>query len=268
MLIKMFLGAAAACVLFAVLAVKIKKVRGLFAVLTVIALLPAVPPGLIVFGAGHVINYPGDPAAAVESMVSALAAGEYEAADEYVIGTLGLSPEDKQVDDRTLIPLVCQSLSADCGKPKYEDFSAVLPVKLTVLDTHAWLDTLGEEAEAVLAATVESSSAKVLYNEERDAYLDGITETAYAEALQTMWNRGGEYLHTIPVEVTLYWTPFGWQIRQDGALLCALEGYGGGDEAVTTRDGAMLQGLSEHMTTAHGEIVANLPLIISTTPFP
>lgn len=268
MLIKIFLGAAAVCVLLLLLAVKCGKARGLFALLTVIALLPTLLLGLIVFGAGDVICYPGDPAAAVKGMTAALAAGEYEAADKYVYGSLGLYGEEKISGDLALIPLVCESLSVDCGKARVEDFVAALPVELTVLNTHAWLEVLEAEAEAVLAATVESSSAKVLYNEERDAYLDGITETAYAEALQTMWNRGGEYLHTVPVEVTLYWTPFGWQIILDETLQNALEGYALGDKSVTLKDGAMAERLSARMTTAHTDIVAGLPLIYKTYKIP
>ena len=266
MFIKLFAGAAAACVLLLVLAVKIKKARGLFAVLTIIALLPAAVLGLIAFGGGDVINYPGDPAAAVENMTSALAAGEYEAADEYVYGTLGLSGEEAA--DSTLIPLVCQSLSADCGEPRFEEFTAILPVELTVLDTEGWLAALAEESEAVLAATVEASSAKVLYNDARDAYQEGITEAAYTEALQTMWNRGGEYLHTVSVGAEMFWTPFGWQILLDEALLSALEGYAVEEESEVLKDGAMALRLSERMETAHGDIVNGLPLIYKTYKIP
>lgn len=260
MFIKLFAGAATVCVLFAVLAVKIKKTRALFGVLTALALLPAVVLGLIACGAGQVIHYPGDPAAAVENMISALAAGEYEAADEYVLGTLGLTEE---VDDAdcTLIALTCERLSAHCGEPRFEGFAAVVPVRLTALDTESWLTALAEESEAVLGATVEASSAKVLYNDERDAYLDGVTEAAYAEALETMWSKGGEYLHTLSMDVTMYWTPFGWQIILDEALVSALEGYGMGDEAVMVRDGAMARRLSERMETEHANIVDSLPLI-------
>ena len=268
MFIKLFLGAAAACVLLLVLAVKIKKLRGLFGGLAVIALLPTVVLGLIAFEAADIINYPGDPAAAVEGMTSALAAGEYEAADDYVYGTLGLVGDDKQAGDLTLIPLVCESLSAQCGEPRYEEFTAIVPVELTVLDTHAWLGALAAESEAVLAATVEASSAKVLYNDDRDAYLDGVTEGAYTEALQTMWNKGGEYLHTVSVDVTLFWTPFGWQILMDGELLCGLEGYDNGEQTEITKDGAMAERLSARMTTAHGDIVNNLPLIYKTYKIP
>ena len=268
MFIKMFLGAAAVFALLLVLAVKIKKLRGLFAVLTVIALLPTVVLGLIAFGAGSIIHYPGDPAAAVEAMTSALAAGEYEAADGYVYGTLGLVGDDEQAGDLTLIPLVCESLSVECGKPRYEEFTATLPVKLTVLDTHAWLAALAEESEAALAAVVEASSAKVLYNDARDAYLDGVTEGAYTEALQTMWNKGGEYLHTVPVDVTMFWTPFGWKILMDGGLLCGLEGYDHAEQEETTKNGTMAKRLSARMETAHAEIVNGLPLIYKTYKIP
>lgn len=261
MFIPMFAGAAAVCVLFAVLAWKIKKVRGLFAVLTVIALMPTVVLGLITFGAADFIHYPGDPSEVMEEMTSALAAGEYEAADDYVYGTLGLRGDDKQTGDLTLIPLVCESLSAKCGEPRYEEFTAIVPVELTVLDTEGWLTALAAESEAVLAATVESSSAKVLYNAERDAYLDGVTEAAYAEALQTMWSKGGDYLHTVSVDVTVYWTPFGWQILLDEALQNALEGYALGGQSVRVKNAAMADRLSARMTTVHGEIVDGLPLI-------
>ncbi len=267
MFIPMFLGAAAVCVLFVLLAVKIKKIRGLFVVLTCLALLPTLVLGLIAVGAGYVINYPGDPAAAVEGMVSALAAGEYEAADDYVMGTLGLA-EDVEGLDRTLIALTCESLSADCGEPRYEEFTAILPVELTVLNTKSWLAALAEESEAVLAATVEASSAKVLYNDARDAYLDGVTEGAYQEALRNLWNKGGDYLHTVSVDVTLFWTPFGWKILMDGGLLCGLEGYDSGLQGEITKNGAMARRVSARMETAHADIVSGLPLIYKTYKIP
>ena len=150
MFIKMFLGAAAVLSLFVLLAVKLKKARKLFVVLTVVVLLPTLVLGLIACGAGSVINYPGDPAAAVEGMVSALAAGEYEAADSYVLGKLGLVTEEPLAGEDTLIPLICGSLSVDAGEPRYEEFTAILPVELTVLNTEAWLEALAAETEAVL----------------------------------------------------------------------------------------------------------------------
>ena len=261
MFIKMFLGAAAVCALFVLLAVKLKKVCKLFVALTVVALLPTLVLGLIACGAGSVINYPGDPAAAVHGMVSALNAGEYEAADDYVLGSLGLLNAEIQDSDNTLVALICDSLDAKAGEPVYEEFTAVLPVQLTVLDTEAWLAALAAEAESVLAETVETSVAKELYNEARDAYRDGVTETAYETALQTMQNRGGDYVHTVSVDVTLSWTPFGWQIQLDEALRSALEGYDLGNAAVILFDGDMALRLSNRMHTAHGDIVAGLPVM-------
>ena len=90
MFLPMFLISAAAVLVLAVLAIKLKKVRGLFVILTVLALLPTAVLGLITFGQGSLINYPGDPARAVTGMISALQKSDYEEADSHVLGTLGL----------------------------------------------------------------------------------------------------------------------------------------------------------------------------------
>ena len=76
-----------------------------------------------------------------------------------------------------------------------------------------------------------------------------------------MWGRGSEYLRTVTVNVTLYWTPFGWQIAMDEALLGAIEGFDVGDAYEFTRDGAMAFRLSNRMTTEHASILENLPMI-------
>ncbi len=253
MLIPMFLGAAVVCVLLAVLAVKMKKLRGLFAVLTVAALVPTAILGMMT------LNYPGDPAASVTVMVNALAAGEYEAANDLVDGTLGLGVEADF--DRTLANLVLGTLYADCGEPEIESFTAVVPAELTVLDTESWLAAWSEETVTVLADTVKAKPSEQLFNLAGDGYLDGIAEAACDEALENMLTKSGEYLHTIPVDVTLKLTPFGWKIVLDEALRNALEGYDLGDKTVSLDDGAIAERLSAGLNTAYGDIVANLPLL-------
>ena len=106
MFFPMFLGAAVVTLLFAALTIKFKKVRGLFAVLMVLALLPTAVLGLIAFGQGDLINYPGDPSAAVQSMTDAIGAQDFEAADSHVLGTLGLTVEDIDGDTDLLQQLM------------------------------------------------------------------------------------------------------------------------------------------------------------------
>ena len=178
MILKCLLIAAAVLLASVAAAVKIKKLRGLFIVLAVLAAVPTAGLGLIAMGQGQLLNYPGTPAAAVEGMVSALNAGEYEAADDYVFGSLGLVSEEELNGDRALIAPVCESLSVAAGEAEVNDFTAVLSVQLTGLDSDAWLTALAEETELALDEIVQSSNRKEVFNADGTAYLDGITERA------------------------------------------------------------------------------------------
>lgn len=253
MLMALFIGAAAVCMLLVGLAIKKEKGRAVFASLAVVALVPMVVLGMMT------VNSSNDPADTVEGMISALHAGDFEAADEYVDGTLG--PASLGGADGTLAAVVCGSLSADCGESQVDTFTAVVSAELTVLDTEAWLAALSDETLAVLAETVEAKPVEQLFNGAGDAYLDGVKEAAYVDALANMQSRSGEYLHTVPVNVTLKLTPFGWKLQLNEALVSALEGYDLGDASVILEDGAIAQRLSARMNTAYGDILANLPLL-------
>ena len=61
MFLMMFLICVAAVVLFAALAIKLKKARVPMVILTILALLPTVVLGLLTAGLGDVLNYPGQP---------------------------------------------------------------------------------------------------------------------------------------------------------------------------------------------------------------
>ncbi len=236
MLLALFIGAAAVCVLLIGLAIKKEKGRAWFAALAVVALVPMVALAMMT------VNSSNDPAASVTGMVNALAAGEYEAANDYVDGTLHASSSENE-----LAGLVCGSLSADCGETQIDDFTAVVPVELTVLDTEAWLAALGEETLAQLFNIVKDRPVEEVFNEARDGYLNGVADEAYLAALGNMLGRGGEYLHTVPVDVTLKLSPFGWKIVLDEALISAMQ-----------CDAAAL---SARMDAAHTDIVAGLPLL-------
>ena len=253
MLLAMFIGAAALCVLLIGLAIKKENGRALFAALAVVALVPMVLLAMMT------VNSSNDPAATVAGMVNALAAGEYEAANEYVDGTLGIGVEADF--DRTMTNLVLGTLYADCGEAQVDDFAAVVPVELTVLNTEAWLAALNEETVAQLSDIVKERPAEQLFIAAGDAYLDGIADEAYSAALENMQGKSGEYLHTVPVNVTLKLSPFGWKVQLNEALQNALEGYALGDETVAVEDGALAQRLSARLNTAYGEITANLPLL-------
>ena len=253
MLMAMFIGAAAVCVLLIGLAIKKEKGRMWFAALAVVALVPMVMLAMMT------VNSSNDPAASVTGMTNALAAGEYEAANDYVDGTLGMGVEAGF--DRSLADLVLDTLYAECGTAQVNDFAAQVPLELTVLDTEAWLTALNEETVAELSAIVKERPVEKVFNQARDGYLDGIADEAYTKALETMLTKGGEYLHTIPVNVNLKLTPFGWKVQLNEALQNALEGYALGDASVALQDGAMAQRLSGRMTTAYGEIIEGLPLL-------
>ena len=253
MLLAMFIGAAALCVLLIGLAIKKENGRALFAALAVVALVPMVMLAMMT------VNSSNDPAASVTGMTNALAAGEYEAANEYVDGTLGVGVEADF--DRTMTNLVLGTLYADCGEAKVDNFTAVVPAELTVLNTEAWLTALNDATVAELSNIVKAKPVEQLFNAAGDAYLDGIADEAYTAALENMLTKGGDYLHTVPVNVNLKLTPFGWKVQLNEALQNALEGYVLGDETVAVEDGALAQRLSARLNTAYGEITANLPLL-------
>ena len=262
MFFPMFLGAAVVTLLFAALTIKFKKVRGLFAVLMVLALLPTAVLGLIAFGQGDLINYPGDPSAAVQSMTDAIGAQDFEAADSHVLGTLGLTVEDIDGDTDLLQQLMGSCLAIESfGEAEYAEFNCTLPVALTRLDTDAWLRALAEETEAALGEIVQSRSKKEVFTHDGTAYLEGITEEAYRTAFERMLEKGEEYLRTDTVNVTMYWTPFGWQMIADEALISALEGFALGDEEEDVLNGAMTLRLSALLNTTHADILGSLPLI-------
>ena len=253
MLLAMFIGAAALCVLLIGLAIKKENGRALFAALAVVALVPMVMLAMMT------VNSSNDPAASVTGMTNALAAGEYEAANEYVDGTLGVGVEADF--DRTMTNLVLGTLYADCGEAKVDNFTAVVPAELTVLNTEAWLTALNDATVAELSNIVKAKPVEQLFNAAGDAYLDGIADEAYTAALENMLTKGGDYLHTVSVNVNLKLTPFGWKVQLNEALQNALEGYVLGDETVAVEDGALAQRLSARLNTAYGEIPANLPLL-------
>ena len=253
MLMALFIGAAAVCLLLLGLAMKKENSRGLFAALSAVALVPMVLLGMMT------VNSSNDPAATVEGMVNAMAAGEYQAANDFVDGTLGMGVEADY--DRSLAILVLGSLYVDCGEAQVDNFTAVVPVELTVLDTEAWLEALEAEALAVLAATVEEKPMELLFNEAGDAYLDGVKEDAFAVALQNMQGRSGEYLHSIPVNVSLKLTPFGWRLQLNEALVSAMEGDSAGDETVTVEEAELAGAMFRRMDRARMEIIACLPLL-------
>ena len=253
MLLAMFIGAAALCVLLIGHAIKKENGRALFAALAVVALVPMVMLAMMT------VNSSNDPAASVTGMTNALAAGEYEAANEFVDGTLGMGVEAGF--DRSMANLVLGTLYADCGEAQVDNFTAVVPAELTVLNTEAWLTALNDATVAELSNIVKAKPVEQLFNAAGDAYLDGIADEAYTAALENMLTKGGDYLHTVPVNVNLKLTPFGWKVQLNEALQNALEGYVLGDETVAVEDGALAQRLSARLNTAYGEITANLPLL-------
>ena len=112
-MITAFLISAAVVLVCAGLAVKIKKQRVLLGILAALALVPAALFGLIAFGGGAIVNYPGDPAGAVEGMTDALSDLDFETADGYVIGSLGLETADAEGETARLQDLMEKLLLSD-----------------------------------------------------------------------------------------------------------------------------------------------------------
>ena len=248
MMIPMFVACIAVTVVLFALAVKLKKLRALFVVLTVLALLPAAVLGVIVGGFGDVLNYPGDPAEAVTQW--------------RVLGDLGMESEEASEDARKLLELIEGSLAAEpVGDAALREFSAVQTVSLTHLDTQAWLDALAQETEVQLRNIIQTNVRADVYNADRTAYLDGITEQAYAAAYEEMLRRGEDYLVTDELSVTLRWTPFGWYMVLNEAFVNAVEGFDLGDEEEIVGKVDIAARLSARLHTQQGVILEQLPFI-------
>ncbi|MBQ3011277.1 MAG: phosphodiester glycosidase family protein [Oscillospiraceae bacterium] len=248
----MFFVMLAICVavtlLLLILTIKLKKVRGLFAVLTLLALLPTAVIGVIVGGYGDYLNYPGVPAEAVT--------------DWRVPGDFGLESEEVSEDTRALAALLEESFSAEpVGEARLQEFSAVQTVSVTHLDTEGWLAALEAEAEVQLREIIQSNVRAAVYTADRTAYLDGIPEQAYDAAFAELLERGEDYLVTEELDVTLGWTPFGWFVFMDEGLVNAVEGFAvGEDEEITLQAGIALR-LDGKLEAKRGEILENLPFI-------
>lgn len=248
MFVPMFLCCAAVTIAFAVSAIKLKKVRGLFAVLTIVALLPTAVLGILAAGLGDILNYPGAPEEAVTQL--------------RVFGDLGMEAEDASEDTRALMELIEVSLVAEpIGEAKLQEFSAVQTVSLTHLDTQAWLEALAAEAEVQLNAIIQNNVRADVYNADRTAYLDGITEQAYEAAFAEMLTRGEDYLVTEELDVTLSWTPFGWYMVMDEAFVNRVEGFALGDKKEIVLNAGIAQRLGARLNTEKGEILEKLPFI-------
>lgn len=248
MFLMMLLICAAVVIAYAALAIKLKKVRGLFVVLTILALLPTAVLGVIVGGYGDLLNYPGDPADAVTQW--------------RVLGDLGMESEEATEDARALMELIDACLTADpVGEAKLQEFSAVQTVALTHLDTQAWLEGLAKETEEQLNRIVQTNVRKDVYNDDRTAYLDGITEQAYGAAFGEMLKRGEDYLVTEELDVILSWTPSGWYMVPNEAFVNRIEGYALGDEAEIVLKTEIAQRLDARLNTEKGDILGNLPFI-------
>lgn len=262
MLFGIFFGFAALFLALVFLAVKVKKFRVVSATLSVLALLPTVLFGLIAFGFGNIVNYPGDPKQTVVSMVEALGDMAFAEADGYVLGSLDFADETEDEAFARLRALLCRQYAARVsGAPAYDGLIATLPVAFTRLNTDAWLQALAEETELALDDMVQSSPRDEIFTADRTAYLDGVTQQAYDTAFAAMQHKGSDYTVTDTVEMKLLWTPFGWQILLDEELINALEGYAMGDGDEVRFHGDMARRLGARLNTDYGEILDNLPLI-------
>lgn len=248
MMLQMFLICATVAVALLALAIKGKKARGFFAVLAVLALLPAVVSGMIVAGFGDYLNYPGTPAEAVTQ--------------GRVLGTFGLESEEASEDTRKLLELMQGCYAAQpVGEAKLQDFSAVQTVSMTHLDTQGWLEGLEQAAKQLLNEIVQTNLRADVFNADRTAYLDGITEQAYEAAFAEMLTHGEEYLVTEELDVTLSWTPSGWYVIMDEALVNAVEGFALGDEEEIVLNADVARRLGARLNTEKAEILENLPFI-------
>jgi len=242
-------------------AVKVKKFRIPASAAAVVLLGPVLLTGIISAGYGELVNYPANPRAAVIALFQTLQRAEFAAAEEVIPGTLGID-DTEDGDSAALLQAMsgCWDVELD-GACSINGFLAVQPVQLTYVDMEAWLDGLEAESLVTLNEIVQGNRKDKVFNADETAYLEGVTDDAYAGAFARMLERTGEYTVTDSVELRLLWTPFGWRLVLDEALVNRLEGYALGEAGKTVLKGAMTQRLSARLETERAEILANLPLI-------
>ena len=90
------------------------------------------------------------------------------------------------------------------------------------------LADLKDEANAALERMAAELKKSEMYDE-NDEYLPGITERAYAEAVQALLARSEQYRATTGLELQLRYTDEGWRLMADADLIAALGGGKGGE---------------------------------------
>lgn len=237
------------------LAFKWKKVRWLMGLMALLGLAPAALFGVIAVGQGALIGYPGDPQAAAEAFFA-------QPSDELLLGSTGLELADSEEVQAVLELMQEQRCLRVQGAPQVRGFQATLTAELVYLDLDAWLEALETATVEALDELVQSRPKKEVFTEDGEAYLDGIGQEAYELAFQRMLDRGAETQSSGTLELTMYWTPFGWKLRLDEPLLLALEGsaWDTADKTLV-RKGQAAQIVGQRLTEARTQILDGLPLI-------
>lgn len=203
------------------------KIKGVWAVLTV--LLTAAALGLSVMAPtiSELVNKPeGDPREAVTGFFDALMDEDYDAAYRWLDGysTLGLENEPENEVSREVFDALRRSYSyklhGDCTMDKKKATQQVL---LQHLDLNALQADLKQATEDALNRKVQLLPRSELYGEDGN-YLPEVTSAAYAEAVESLLARAGDYTTVTGLELELVYTADGWRLVMSPALSAALCG--------------------------------------------
>ncbi len=262
MILPILIGCLAATVLLGVLAWKLKKFRKIFVVLAVIALLPTLFFGCIVCGAGELVNYPGQPTAPVTALVEQLAEGDHTGAEYHMVGSLGLDNEEVSEDAAVLLQAMTEHYAVTLkGRTMRDEFMAQHTAVLTHLDMDSWFADLPTAVESELFLMVQETDEDQIFTADGKDYLDGVREEAYAKGLAAHLEAVGDYVTTTKLEVNLCYTPGGWLVVPDAALVNAFAGFTVTEEAGYVFDGDIAAVLSAKLTEEAPVVQENLSLI-------
>lgn len=168
----------------------------------------------------------GDPQEAVSGFFDALCAGDYEGACGYLNGVtdLGLSGQPSDPVGQTMFAALQSSYSyALNGSCIQEQLSARQEVLFTYLDLTSIASDVGEETMTVLDSFVQERPRSQLYDSNNE-YLPEVTQEAYAQAVDRVLKRAGDYYVTASLQLDLQYVDGAWLLTPNQAFLKAITG--------------------------------------------
>ncbi len=214
-------------------AVKLRKNYGAGLKLILIALLLCAV-GMLLAAAGSfcgtVVAKPaGDPQQTVAEFCDSLIAGDYTAAYGLLRDHTGLGLETEPATEAGKIAYKAlhDSYSYELiGSAEIDKLDAVQDIRFTYLSLPALNDPVAEETQTQLKHLVQSLPISEVYDK-NNSYRKEITERAYLQALEQVFESAEDYYTTVEISLALNYTDGRWQIAVSDALLRALNGGAG-----------------------------------------